>query len=72
MIIAPFVNVIAMMLLIDAIILASLSGVNNPNTEKIIKLFTTYLFPFFLLYGFCTSSGIYMIVSLLDKEKKMR
>lgn len=29
-------------------------------------------FPTFLLYGFCTSSGIYMITSLFDKEKKLR
>jgi ABC-type multidrug transport system permease subunit len=33
---------------------------------------TSDFFPFFLLYGFCLSSGIYMIVSLFDKEKKMR
>lgn len=71
MIIAPFLNVIAMMVLLDTIVLA-VSGDKNPNVEKTMKVWLSYFFPFFLLYGFCTSSGIYMIVSLLDKERKMR
>lgn len=71
MIIAPFLNVIALIVLLDAIVLA-VSGNNNPNVEKTLKVLISYFFPFFLLYGFCTSSGIYMIVSLLDKERKMR
>lgn len=71
MIIGPFVNVLSMILLIDVFILA-IAGSTNDTTKKIMRIITADLFPFFLLYGFCLSSGIFMIVSLFDKEKKMR
>ena len=70
MIIMPFVNVLSMILLLAALVVATSS---NPNDNgKALKILMGYFFPVFLLYGFCTSSGIYMIVSLTDKENKMR
>lgn len=71
MVIGPFINVLSMILLVDVMVLA-ISGNASAETKKIMQLLTSDFFPFFLLYGFCTSSGIYMIVSLFDKEKKLR
>lgn len=71
MIISPFVNVMSMILLLYTIVL-SVPGGTSDQTKNAIRVLVAYFFPFFLLYGFCTSSGIYMIVSLLDKERKMR
>jgi hypothetical protein len=71
MIISPFVVVLSWIILIQTFILA-ISGTNSDAIKKLVKVFVSLYFPIFLLYGFCVSSGIFMIVSLLDKEKKIR
>ena len=71
MILGPFINVVSLIMLLYTAVLYG-SSFNNADTKKTMAILTAYFFPFFLLYGFCLSSGIYMIVSLLDKEKKMR
>ena len=71
MLIAPFVNVVSYIILMSTLIIAVVGQQSN-YTKTIIRDFTAYFFPFLLLLGFCTSSGIYMIISLYDKEKKMR
>jgi len=71
MLIAPFVNVFTYIILLSTLVIA-LVGQQTDALKTIIRDLIGYCFPFFLLLGFCTSSGIYMIVSLLDKESKMR
>ena len=71
MLIAPFVNVVTYIILLSTLVIASV-GQQTDQLKTIIRDLIGYCFPFFLLLGFCTSSGIYMIISLLDKESKMR
>ena len=71
MLIAPFVNVVSYVILMSTLIIAAV-GQQSEYTKTIIRDFTAWIFPFLLVLGFCTSSGIYMIISLFDKEKKMR
>lgn len=71
MIISPFIMVLSLIILLATIVSAFSSG-NKELDKQIIRVATAYFFPVFLLYGFCVSSGIYMIVSLFDKENKMR
>ena len=70
MIIAPFVSVLSMVLLVATVVLAV--GANDTSKTQQIQQIVAFSFPSFLLYGFCTTSGIYMITSLFDKEKKLR
>lgn len=71
MIISPFIIVFSMTILMEVVVLV-LYKVAKGKQKTFIETLVTLFFPFFVLYGFCLSSGIYMIVLLTDREAKMR
>lgn len=70
MILSPFIIVLSMIILLDIIVLIIYA--DKPEPKGVMTILISAYFPFFVLYGFCLSAGIYMLVLLQDRDGKMR
>jgi hypothetical protein len=70
MIISPFISVSTTILLTSAYL--KIFSNDGDSTQDLLKKIVSVMLPIFMLTGFCSTSGIYMITPIQEREVGLR